>query len=55
MWPTTESSGACGLSARDGRDDRLLFTYDGGFYAIPKVIEPYGPRDWLDEQISWSK
>ena len=43
------------IASRDGRDDRLLFTYDGGFYAIPKVVEPYGARDWLDEQISWSR
>lgn len=43
------------LVGRDGAGDRLLFTYDGGFYALPKVIEPYPPRDWLDEQISWSK
>ena len=40
---------------RAGDDDRLLFTYDGGFYAIPKPVEPYGVRDWLDEQISWSR
>ncbi len=43
------------LISRDGTNDRPLFTYDGGFYAIPKVIEPYGPRDWGDEQISWSR
>ena len=43
------------LVSRDGATDRLLFTYDGGFYAIPKAIEPYGQRDWLDEQISWSR
>jgi Tol biopolymer transport system component len=40
--------------SRDGAIDRHLFTYDGGFYAIPTAIEPYGPRDWLDEQISWA-
>ena len=43
------------LINRDGTDDRHLFTYDGGFYAIPKVVEPYNVRDWLDEQISWSQ
>ncbi len=40
---------------RDGTNDQGLFVYDGGIYAIPKVVEPYGVRDWLDEQISWSK
>lgn len=40
---------------RDGSADQLLLTYDGGFYALPKVVEPYGVRDWLDEQISWSR
>jgi len=40
--------------SRDGTVDRHLFTYDGGVYAIPQAIEPYGSRDWLDEQISWS-
>ncbi|MDX1524174.1 MAG: hypothetical protein R3264_21265, partial [Anaerolineae bacterium] len=41
--------------SRDGQNDRLLFTYDGGIYALPKAIDPYGNRDWLDEQISWSR
>ncbi|MBN1991659.1 MAG: PD40 domain-containing protein [Anaerolineae bacterium] len=40
---------------REGTDDRLVFTYDGGFYALPKAAEPYGVRNWLDEQISWSR
>jgi TolB protein len=39
----------------DGSERRQLFAYDGGIYKIPKVVEPYGQRDWLDEQISWSK
>jgi Tol biopolymer transport system component len=39
----------------DGSDDRLVFTYDGGIYALPKADEPYGVRNWLDEQISWSQ
>ncbi len=43
------------LVNRDGAGDRLLFTYDGGLYALPVVAEPYGARDWLDEQISWSR
>jgi Tol biopolymer transport system component len=43
------------IISREGTADRLLFNYDGGFYALPKVVEPYGPRDWLDEQISWSR
>ncbi|MEW5961507.1 MAG: LysM peptidoglycan-binding domain-containing protein [Chloroflexota bacterium] len=40
--------------SREGTIDRELFTYDGGFYALPAAVEPYGSRDWLDEQISWS-
>ena len=43
------------IVSRDGSDDRHLFTYDGGIYTIPKIVEPYGPRDWIDEQISWSR
>lgn len=39
----------------DGSGRRQLFAYDGGIYKIPKVVEPYNARDWLDEQISWSK
>ncbi len=39
----------------DGSERRQLFAYDGGIYRIPKVVEPYNQRDWLDEQISWSK
>jgi LysM repeat protein len=41
--------------SREGTDDRHIFTYDGGIYALPKAVEPYGSRDWLDEQISWSQ
>jgi Tol biopolymer transport system component len=40
---------------RDGSDRHLLFTFDGGVYALPEAWEPYGTRDWLDEQISWSR
>jgi len=43
------------LIGRDGRDERHIFTYDGGIYALPQAAEPYGQRDWLDEQISWSQ
>jgi hypothetical protein len=43
------------IISREGTDDRHIFTYDGGFYALPRAVEPYGPRDWLDEQISWSR
>jgi dipeptidyl aminopeptidase/acylaminoacyl peptidase len=39
----------------DGSERRQLFGYDGGIYAIPKVVDPYGVRDWLDEQLSWSR
>ena len=43
------------LTRADGSEHRQLFAYDGGIYKIPKVVEPYFARDWLDEQISWSK
>jgi hypothetical protein len=43
------------VSRADGSERHLLFSYDGGFYQIPKIVEPYTQRDWLDEQISWSK
>jgi hypothetical protein len=43
------------IVSRDGTDDRLIFAYDGGFYALPQAAEPYGTRDWMDEQISWSQ
>lgn len=39
----------------DGTERQQLFAYDGGIYKLPKVVEPYFQRDWLDEQISWSK
>jgi Tol biopolymer transport system component len=42
------------VASADGSGDRLVFTYDGGIYALPKAAEPYGDRDWLDEQISWA-
>ena len=38
----------------DGSERRLLFPFDGGIFT-PKVIDPYGVRDWLDEQISWAR
>lgn len=40
---------------RDGSQRHLLFPFDGGAYALPGAWEPYGARDWLDEQLSWSK
>jgi Tol biopolymer transport system component len=40
---------------RDGSERHKLFTFDGGVYALPQAWEPYGSRDWLDEQISWSR
>lgn len=41
--------------SQDGLTDQELFTYDGGIYALPAAVEPYGSRDWLNEQISWSR
>lgn len=38
----------------DGSERHLLFPFDGGIFT-PKPVEPYGLRDWIDEQISWSK
>lgn len=43
------------LVNRDGSGDVALFTYDGGVYTVPFPVEPYGQRDWIDEQLSWSK
>lgn len=37
----------------DGSRARKLFAFDGGQFS-PLAVEPYGARDWLDEQISWS-
>ncbi len=38
----------------DGSQRHLLFPFDGGIFT-PRAVEPYGQRDWIDEQISWSK
>jgi len=38
----------------DGSERHLLFRFDGGIFT-PKPVEPYGTRDWIDEQISWSR
>jgi nucleoid-associated protein YgaU len=38
----------------DGSERHLLFPFDGGIFT-PRAVEPYGQRDWIDEQISWSK
>ncbi|GAB4541792.1 MAG: hypothetical protein Kow0063_33000 [Anaerolineae bacterium] len=39
----------------DGGESHLLFPFDGGTFTPPYAVEPYGQRDWLDEQISWSQ
>jgi hypothetical protein len=39
----------------DGSERRLLFPFDGGGFIPPEPVEPYGRRDWIDEQISWSQ
>jgi Tol biopolymer transport system component len=39
----------------DGSEQRHLFSYDGGGYTLPVAAEPYGQRDWIDEQISWAR
>ncbi|RME75377.1 MAG: hypothetical protein D6784_08025 [Chloroflexi bacterium] len=36
-----------------GGASRQIFAFDGGQFS-PAAVEPYGVRDWLDEQISWS-
>lgn len=38
----------------NGSERHLLFPFDGGIFT-PKPVEPYGQRDWIDEQISWSQ
>ncbi len=38
----------------DGTERHLLFAFDGGIFT-PQAVEPYGQRDWIDEQISWSE
>jgi hypothetical protein len=38
----------------DGGERHLLFPFDGGIFT-PQAVEPYGQRDWVDEQISWSQ
>ncbi|GAB4450559.1 MAG: hypothetical protein Kow0031_33070 [Anaerolineae bacterium] len=43
------------LTAADGSGEPVrLFAFDGGNFS-PKAIPPYGGRDWIDEQISWSR
>ncbi len=37
-----------------GSERHLLFPFDGGNFT-PKVVTPYFSRDWIDEQISWSR
>lgn len=38
----------------DGSQRHLLFPFDGGIFT-PKAVEPYGQRDWINEQISWAE
>jgi len=38
----------------DGGQRQLLFPLDGGIFT-PRPVEPYGQRDWIDEQISWAQ
>ena len=38
----------------DGSQRQQLFSFDGGIFT-PLAVEPYPNRDWLDEQISWSR
>ena len=33
---------------------RQIFSFDGGIFT-PPVREPYGQRNWWDEQLSWSR
>ncbi|MCB0165479.1 MAG: PD40 domain-containing protein [Anaerolineae bacterium] len=42
------------LIKADGSERHLLFPFDGGIFT-PQAITPYFSRDWIDEQISWSK
>ena len=39
----------------DGSERHLLFPFDGGGFVPPEPVEPYGRRDWIDEQTSWSQ
>jgi hypothetical protein len=38
----------------DGSEKQQLFPFDGGTFS-PLAVPPYGARDWLDEQLSWSR
>ncbi|MEW5959914.1 MAG: zf-HC2 domain-containing protein [Chloroflexota bacterium] len=37
-----------------GGDTRRVFEFDGGVFT-PPAREPYGERNWQDEQLSWSR
>jgi hypothetical protein len=39
----------------DGSERHLLFAFDGGIFGPTSAVEPYGQRDWIDEQLSWSR
>ena len=38
----------------DRSERHLLFPFDGGIFS-PQAVAPYGQRNWIDEQISWSQ
>lgn len=37
-----------------GGEPQLLFSFDGGSFT-PQSVTPYFTRDWIDEQLSWSR
>lgn len=43
------------LMRPDGTERQQLFSYDGGQYTLPSETDPYGSRNWYDEQISWAR
>lgn len=51
----SDSGGNWGLwlMRADGTEARQLFAFDGGSFT-PLPVTPFGQRDWLDEQLSWS-
>ena len=42
------------LMRKDGTERQRLMAFDGGIFT-PQPVTPYFNRDWLDEQISWSR
>jgi hypothetical protein len=53
----SDASGQWGIWAirADGSERHLLFSFDGGIFGPTSAVEPYGQRDWIDEQLSWSR